>query len=131
MLLSYRAYCSREHYNVADISHTRRVHYQTLEAETEAAVRNSTVFAEIKVIGLEVEVHISLLHSGDEFVLVSLTLASADYLADAGNKEVNSRNSLAVGILLHVEGFYLLGIICNENSLLEDLLGDISLVLGL
>ena len=94
-------------------------------------MRYSTELSQVEVIAVQVEVHISLLHSGDELIVISLSLAAADYLADTGNKEVNCCNGLAVGVLLHVEALDILGVIGNEYSLLEYLFGEVSLVLGL
>ena len=94
-------------------------------------MRYCSVLAEVEVISIEVEVHVSFLHCCNELIVVSLTLTSSDYLTYSRNKEVNCGNSLAVCILLHVEGLYLLWIVCNEYSLLENLLREVSLVLCL
>ena len=59
------------------------------------------------------------------------TLAAADYLADAHNKQVDCRNGLSVIVQAHIESLNLLGIICNENGALEDTLGQAALVLCL
>ena len=71
------------------------------------------------------------MHALHKHVIVVLTLAAADDLADAGHKAVHGRDSLAVGIQLHVERLDLLRIIRDEDRALEDLLGQIALVLGL
>ena len=71
------------------------------------------------------------MHSLQQRVVVVLTLAAADDLADAGHQAVHSRDGLAVGVELHVERLDLLRIVRDEDRALEDLLGEIALMLGL
>ena len=79
------------------------------------------------VLGLETQ----LVHAREQLVIVVLTLAAADDLADAGNEAVHRRDGLAVGVQLHIEGLDLLRVVGDEHRALEDLLGKIPLVLGL
>ena len=117
--------------HVADVGHTRNVHHQSVEAQAETAVGARAELAQVEVVTIGVQIHIALVHGGQEFVEVGLTLAAADDLAHAGHQEVGSGDGLAVGILLHIEGLDGLGIVDNEHGLVVDDLGDIALVFGL
>ena len=55
----------------------------------------------------------------DQFIVVVLSLAATDDLADTGNQTVYSRYSFVVGIHLHIEGFDFLWIVCNKYRLLS------------
>ena len=72
-----------------------------------------------------------LLDAGEEFVVVSLALGAADDFADVGEEDVHGADSLAVLVLLHVEGLDFLGVVCEDYGLLEVLLDEIALVLAL
>ena len=89
------------------------------------------VLAQVKIECVVLGLHTQLFNPVLQDVKVVLTLAAADDLADAGNQTVHSGHGLAVGIQLHVERLDLLGVIRDENGLLEDLLREEALVLGL
>ena len=72
-----------------------------------------------------------LVHTGYQLVVVFLTLAAADQLADAGHQHIGCGHGLAVRVLLHVEALDLLRVVGDEDGLLEDHLGQVALVLGL
>ena len=82
---------------------------------------------ELIILGFESE----FIHTGFQFLVVVLSLASSDDLSDSRNKAVHSCNGLAVVIQFHVECFDLLRIICNEYRFLKDLLCQIALMLCL
>ena len=62
---------------------------------------------------------------------IILSLAAADNLSDARHQTVHSRHGLSVLVQLHIEGLDLLGIIRHKDRTLENLLGQIALVLRL
>ena len=87
--------------------------------------------AQIHVPGVIGAVHAQLIHAGLQQIVALLTLAAADQLAHARHQHIRRSNSLAVLVLAHVEALDLLGIIGHEHGLLENLLGEVALVLGL
>ena len=89
------------------------------------------VLAQVEIELIVLLLQTALVHSLQQRVVVVLTLAAADDLADAGHQAVHSRDGLAVGVELHVERLDLLRIIGDEDRALEDLLGEIALMLGL
>ena len=90
-----------------------------------------TIFSEVQIESVIFLSKSQLFHTAKQFLVVVLTLTSADDLSDARNQTVHSGNGLVVIVQLHVERFDLLRIIGNENRSLEDLLGQITLMLGL
>ena len=72
-----------------------------------------------------------LLHTGCQLLIVILTLASADDLSNSRYQAVHSCNRLSILVELHVECLDLLRIIGNKYRTLEDLLGQITLMLSL
>ena len=87
--------------------------------------------AEVQVPVVAGLVQTQLVHTGHELVVVLLTLAAADELADAGDQHIGCGDGLAVGVLLHVEALDLLRVVGDEDGLLEHHLGQVALVLGL
>ena len=79
------------------------------------------------ILGSESEAGDSLLELVESF----LTLRTANELSDTGNEHIRRCNGLAVVVLTHIERLDVLRIIGNEYGLLEDLLGEVSFVLGL
>ena len=90
-----------------------------------------TVFSQIQIEAVVFFVQTKLLHSLHQLAIVVFTLASADDLADAGNQTVHSGHRLVVVVHLHIECFDLLRIIGHEDRAFEDLLGQVTLMLGL
>ena len=107
------------------------VHDAALKAEAEARVAGRAVFAQVEIELIVLLLQAAFMHTLHERVIVVLTLAAADDLTDAGHEAVHGRDGLAVGVQLHVECLDLLRIIRDEDRALEDLLGQIALVLGL
>ncbi len=122
---------SGEGNGVPDVADTGQVHDATLEAQTEARVTGGAVLAQIQIESVVLGLHAQLLDTGLQNVVVVLTLAAADDLADAGHQAVHGCHGLAVGVQLHIEGLDFLGVVCDEDGLLEDHLGEVPLVLGL
>ena len=87
--------------------------------------------AEVQIPVVAGLVQTQLVHTGHELVVVLLTLAAADQLADAGHQHIGCSHGLAVGVLLHVEALDLLRVVGDEDGLLEHHLGQVALVLGL
>ena len=86
--------------------------------------------------GVEIPPHvfhgdIQLFDSGEELVIVSLTLATTDDFTDLGEEYVHGADSAAVFILLHVEGLYVAGIVGENHRTLEMLLHQIAFMLAL
>ena len=90
-----------------------------------------TVFTKIQVKAVIFFLKSQLIHSCNQLVIVIFTLASADNLANSRNQTVYSSNGLAVWVHLHVECLDLLWIISNEYWFLEDLFGQVTLMLSL
>ena len=87
--------------------------------------------AQVEVLLVGGNVHVPCLHRGKQFVVVCLSFAAADDLADAGDEKVGRRHRLAVGVLLHIEGLDLLGVVGDEHGALEDDFGEVFFVFGL
>ena len=117
--------------DVADVLHARHIHDETVEPEPEPAVRHAAEEAQVEVLLVGGDVHVPCLHRGKQFVVVRLSFAAADDLADAGNEEIGRRHRLAVGVLLHIEGLDLLRVVGDEHGALEDDFGEVFFVLGL
>jgi len=92
------AHSTREGDNVADVRHTREVHYASFESETEACVASGAVLSEVELESVCLALKAELIHASCENVEVVFTLAAADDLADAGNEAVHCGNSLSIGI---------------------------------
>ncbi len=90
-----------------------------------------SVFSQIKVESIILFLQSQLSHAVQKLVIVVLSLASADDLADSGYKAVNSCHCSAVIILLHIESFDLLRIICDKYRTFVHLLCQIPLMLCL
>ena len=119
---------SREGFNIADVGNARDIHNETLKAETEARMMRAAVFAKLSIppviLRIESEAPVCL----EKLIHALLTLASADELANAGDKHIHSGNSLAVVILTHIECLNLLGIVRYKHGLSEYLLAEVSFV---
>ena len=89
------------------------------------------VFPQVHVEAVVFFTHTQFFNTGLQNVVVILTLAAADDLADTGNQAVHSGNGFAVGIQLHVESLNFLGIVGDENGTLENLFRQETLMLGL
>ena len=124
-------YSSWEWDHVADVAHTSQVHHAALKAQTEAGVTGGAVFAQIQVELVILFLQSQLVHAGKQLLVVVLTLASADDFADARNQTVHSGNGLAILVQFHIECLDLLWIIGYEYRFLEDLLGQVTLMLSL
>ena len=117
--------------NIADVADAGEVHNHTLKAEAEACVAAGAIAAQIQRPPVILFVETQLCHTGGEHLEALFALAAADDLAYAGNEAVGSGNGLAVIVEAHIEGLDLLGIIGDENGALENLFGEIALMLGL
>mmetsp|Transcript_15973 Transcript_15973/g.28668 ORF Transcript_15973/g.28668 Transcript_15973/m.28668 type:complete len:225 (-) Transcript_15973:1146-1820(-) len=84
---------------------------------------------QVRLIGLEF--HPDGLDLAFQGLEVVLALGSANQLADLGNEHVHGSDGFSVGVQLHVEGLDILGVIVDDGGHLEDLLGEVPLVLGL
>ena len=76
---------SREREHVADVADAGQVHHAALEAEAEARVPRRAVLPQVEIEGVVLRIQSELLHTAEQHVVVVLTLAAADDLADAGN----------------------------------------------
>ena len=90
-----------------------------------------TVLTQIKVELVVLFLKSQFIDSRKQLIVVILSLASADDLTDSRNETVNSCDRLAVLIQLHVERLNLLRIIGYKYRALVDLLGQVTLMLGL
>ena len=124
-------YGSRERNDVTDVAHTGQIHHAALESETESRMSCRTVLAQIKVELVVLFLESQLVDSCKELIVVVLSLASTDDLADARNETVNGCNRLSILVQFHVERLDLLRIIGYEYRTLVDLLGQVALMLGL
>ena len=125
------SHSSREKLYVTDIAKSGDIKENSLEPQTESAVRNSSESAKRKVAYVIILVHTSHSHCFQKLFGVRLSLAAADYLADTWHKQVGCGNGLAVSVLLHVEGLDVLWIVNYEHRLVEHGFGNVSFVLGL
>ena len=89
------------------------------------------VFPQIQIEVIVGRVHAQLLNASFQDVIVVLSLGAADDFTNAGNQTVHSSHGLSVGVQLHVEGLDILGIIGDEDRLLEHHLGEVTLMLRL
>ena len=112
---------SGEGKHVPDVAHAGEVHDAALKAQTVARVTGGAVLAQVEIEGIVLRLHAKFFDAVLQDVEVVLTLAAADDLADAGNQTVHGGHGLAVGIQLHVERLDLLGVIRDEDGLLEHL----------
>ena len=92
---------------------------------------DAAVAAQVKIPVVVGGVQAQLLHAGLQHVEALLTLRAANQLTDAGNQHIGGGHGLAVLVLAHVECLDFLRVVGDEHGLLEDLLGQIALVLGL
>ena len=92
---------------------------------------HGTEAAQVDVILIILQIHTAVVHGGDQLIQIRLTLGAADDLAHTGHQQVGGGHGLAVGVLLHIEGLDVLGVVGDEDGLLIDDLGDVPLVLGL
>ena len=90
-----------------------------------------TVFSQIQIEAVVLFLESQLSHTGQEFVMIILPLASADDLADSRHKTVYGCHSLPVVVLLHIECLDLLRIICHKYRTFIDLFGEVPLMLCL
>ena len=74
---------------------------------------------------------VKFLDALQELVIVLLTLRASDNLTDIGEEHVHGTDSLAVLVLLHIEGLDLLGIVGQDYGLLEVFLDEITFMLAL
>lgn len=117
--------------DVADVVDAGEVHDEALEAQAEAGVVAGAVAAEVQVVLVLVLLHAELLDAALEDVEALLALGAADDLSDAGDEAVRGGDRLAVVVLAHVERLDVLGVVGDERRLLEVLLREVALVLGL
>ena len=71
--------------HVTDIAHAGQVHDTSLKTETESGMSHRTVLSKIQVETIVFFIETKLLHTGDELIIIILTLAAADDLPDARN----------------------------------------------
>src|SRR5699024_6136317 len=90
-----------------------------------------TIFAQIQIELVIFGSKSQLVHTGFQFAVIVFSLASADDLSDSRNQAVHGSDRLIVVVLLHIEGFDLLRIVSDEYRFLENLLGEIALMLCL
>ena len=122
---------TRERNHVAYVGHAGNEEHKALKAEPEAAVRHRAVTT-----GIEIPPHIlhryaKFFDAGKELVVISLTLAAADNLADLGEEHVHGAHGAAIVVLLHVEGLDFTGIVGKYHRLAEMLFHEVALVLAL
>lgn len=117
--------------DVADVVDAGEVHDEALEPQAEAGVVAGAVAAEVQVVLVLVLLHAELLDAALEDVEALLALGAADDLSDAGDEAVRGGDRLAVVVLAHVERLDVLGVVGDERGLLEVLLREVALVLGL
>ena len=117
--------------HVADVAHAGQVHDHALKAETEARVTAAAVAAQVEIPPVVFLAQTELLHALGEQVEPLLTLAAADDLADARHEAVRRGDGLAVVIHAHIKRLDVLRVIRDEHGLVEHLLGQVALVLGL
>jgi hypothetical protein len=123
------AWCTREGYDVSNVLNTCCHHDQTLKAETEPAVGNGSVFTELAVPPVGFLVKLAVGNALIELFEVLLSGGPSDELSNAGYKDIHGLNSLVVIVKLHVESLNVLGIVVKNDGAVEDLLGEMSLVL--
>ena len=87
--------------------------------------------AQVKIPAVILLMKSKLANTAEKHIKALLTLAAADDFADAGNKQVCGGNGFAVVVLAHIESLYLLGVVGYEDRRLVNLLGEVTLVLGL
>ena len=91
---------------------------------------DGSVAPQVEIPAVGIDVHMELVHPGEELVVVAFPFASAAEFADSGNEKIDCRDGLSVIVLLHVEGLYLLGIVRQEDRTLVDDLRQIFFVLA-
>ena len=116
---------------IADVADAGHVHDHALEAQAEAGMTGGAVLPKIHVEIVVGGVHAQLADTVFQDLVVVLALAAAGNLADTGHQAVHSSDGLAVGVELHVEGLDILGVVGDKDGLLEYLLGEETLMLGL
>src|SRR5689334_14379178 len=77
----------------------------------------------------KVEVHFG--HELVEHVEAFFALGAADDLAHAGGEDLHGGNGFAVVVDAHVEGLDVLGVVHDDDGLLEMVLGEVAILLGL
>ena len=90
-----------------------------------------TVFTEIQIEAILLFVKSQLVHTCCQLIVVILSLASANDLADTRNQTVHSCYGLSILIGFHVERLDLLRIVGYKYRAFEYLLGQITFMLGL
>ena len=123
------AWGTRERYDVSNVLNTCCHHNQTLKAETETAVGNGSVFTELAVPPVGFLVKLAVGDALIELFKVLLSGRPSNELSNAGYKDIHCLNGLVVIVELHVESLYVLGIVVKNDGTVEDLLGEMSLVL--
>ena len=91
----------------------------------------AAVFSQIHVESIVFFVQTQLVHTRCQFVVVVLSLASADDLTDTRYQTVNRCHGLAVIVQFHIERFDILRIVRNKYRTFVHLLSQITLMLGL
>ena len=89
------------------------------------------VAAQVAVPPVVLGIHAELADALFEQLDALLALAAADDLADARNEAVRRGDGLAVVVEAHIERLDLLRIVRDEHGALEDLLGEVTLMLSL
>src|SRR5690606_8021228 len=124
--------------DVADVLHAGDEEDEAFEAEAEAGVGDGAVPAQVAVPPVVLLVQAHLVEAAVEDVEAFLALRAADEFAHAGDEDVHGGDGLfSVGACLlrpvqaHVEGLDALGVVHDDDGLLEVLLGEVAFVLGL
>ena len=130
-ILSQLVLGPREFHRVADIGHAGKVHHHALEPQPESTVRYAAEPTQIEVVLIVGELHAARLYFAEEFVVIVFALRAADDLAHAGHEQIGRGYGLAVGVLLHVERFYLARIVYDEHGFFVVLVGEVAFMLRL
>ena len=90
-----------------------------------------SIFPKIQIIIIGLFLHTQFMDPVQKLVIVVFTLGATDDLSNTRNQTIHCCNGLIVRVQFHIEGLDFLRIIGNEDRTLEDLLGQITLMLGL
>src|SRR5699024_11012921 len=122
---------SWERQYVTDIGHSGQVHDAPFKSESVACVTGGSVFSQIQIESVFIQIHAEFLHSVAEFPVVVLPLASSDDFTDSRHKAVHGGSGLSIVVLLHIECFDFLRIVGYKYRFLINFFGQVSLMLGL
>mmetsp|Transcript_14576 Transcript_14576/g.63141 ORF Transcript_14576/g.63141 Transcript_14576/m.63141 type:complete len:630 (+) Transcript_14576:1418-3307(+) len=117
----------RDH--VADVVHAGAEEDETLKPESKPGVHHGSVPPQVHVplVLLGFQAHLD--HPALHYLQTLLSLRSADELANLGHQHVHRGHRLAVLVEPHVKRLDVLGVVVHDDRLLEDLLGQVALVL--